>query len=332
MLLGIACLIAIPIEVAAQGLPPGSYQQSCQVTGIYGTILEANCKTKSIDKSIWTPAKDGVYRKTSIDFEFCIDDIRNDNGRLTCAKDLEAEQKKKADKAAAEAKKQANAALEALVSSSNSAFAAAAPLVLGRPPFTGEVAYWIPIMKSYGMSQQLQEGLKFSDAVAFLKKFMAEPIGSARGVEAIEYAFQEVYGRYATPLEQAYWESQIKAQTAWYAPIVSAERAKLNKDSALRKAVINHAYQLAFGRDANSIDLQYWMPRSEHFRHLLAAQRVWLYSANGAGDLVETTTRALQKVNGKAPTDAQVKAAMKYFSIKNVIYRSMVKYLEKNKI
>jgi hypothetical protein len=331
MMIGMLCLVAIPAKVAAQGVPSGSYQQTCQVLGVDGTVLQAKCKTRPIDTSIWTPAKDGIYRKTSLDFEFCIDDIRNDDGRLTCAKDLEAEKKKQAEKAAEEANKQANAALSALVSSSQSAFAAAAPLVLGRPTSPGEVASWIPYIKSYGMSQQLQEGFKFSDAVAFLKKFISQPAGIVRGAQAIEYAFQEVYGRYATPLEQAYWESQIKAQKAWYAPIVSAELSKLNQDSAMRKAVINHAYQLAFGRDANSVDLQYWQPRSEHFRQLLAAQRTWLYSANGAKDLVETTTRALQKVNGKAPTDDQVKAAMKYFSIKNATYRSMVKHLEKNK-
>jgi hypothetical protein len=331
MLIGFVCLVAIPAKVAAQGLPPGSYQQTCQVFGINGTVMSARCKTKGGD-SWFTPGKDEGYRNTKIDFEFCIGDISNNDGRLTCPMDLEAMKKKQAEIAAEKAKQQANAAFEALVSSSTSAFAAAAPLVLGRAPFKGEVAYWIPYIQSYGMSQQLQEGFKFSDAVAFLKKFISQPVGISQGVEAIEYAFQEVYGRYATPLEQAYWESQIKAQKAWYAPIVGSESEKLNKDSAVRKAVINHAYRVAFGRDANAVDLQYWQPRSEHFRHLLTAQRVWLYSANGAKDLVETTTRALQAANGKAPTDSQVKDAMKVFSIKNLYYTQMVKYLKKFKV
>jgi hypothetical protein len=329
MMIAVACLVAIPAEVAAQGLPPGSYQQTCQVEGIAGTILRAKCKTKGGD-SWWTKADEG-HRRTQLDFEFCIGDISNDNGRLTCPLDLEAAKKKEAEKAAAQAKNQATADLNALVASSNPAFAAAIPLVLGRAPYEGEVASLILVMKSYGLSQQLQEGLRFSDAVAFLKKLISQPAGSSRGIQAVEYAFQEVYGRFSTPLELAYWESQIKAQKAWYAPIVSAESEKLNKDSALRKAVINHAYQIAFGRDANAGDLQYWMPRSEHFRHLLTAQRVWLYSANGAKDLVETTTRALQAVNGKAPTDQQVKSAIKVFTSKNRYYTQMVKYLKENK-
>jgi hypothetical protein len=54
-------------------LPRGSYKQTCRNVRIDGNYLKAECRKYN-----------GSWRYTDIKYDYCDDDIINDNGRLTC--------------------------------------------------------------------------------------------------------------------------------------------------------------------------------------------------------------------------------------------------------
>jgi N1221-like protein len=178
---------------------------------------------------------------------------------------------------------------------------------------------------NYGMSQQVKEGVRFSDGVTFLKKYIAQPEGSLARAHLITRAFYEVYGRPSSPTEQAYWDTQVKAQQTWYVPLVSKIREELNSKPPERRTVIQVVYYFVFGRLATDGELNYWTPRKEDYKQMLEANRAWLYSQNGVKDLVETVTRAMEQKNKKKPTDSEVKYAMAKFTAKKMIYQQMIK-------
>jgi hypothetical protein len=307
-------------EASAQAIPAGSYQKSCTVLGVDGYLLKAICNTGGLinDK-----------KATILNFEFCIGDISNYDGMLFCPKDLQAEEKAREEekkKAAQNAPKFTPQERE-LIISSTPAFVSAAVVVLGRYPYgEEEIGDWNKLMtNNYGMSQQVKEGLRFSDGVTFLKKYIAKPEGSLARAHLISRAFYEVYGRPSSPTEQAYWDTQVKAQQSWYVPLVSKIREELNSKPPERRTVIHTVYYYAMGRYATDGDMNYWASRKEDYKQMLEANRAWLYSPNGAKDLVETVTRALQVKNGKKPIDSEVKNAMAKFTEKKMIYQQMIK-------
>ena len=166
-------------------------------------------------------------------------------------------------------------------------------------------------------------GLKFTEAVVWLKEHIAGNDGAADRAAAIDNAFREVYGRESTPTEQAFWETQVRAQKAWYATIVGGEIGKLNANAAVRTETIKRSFQAAFGRQPADKEMQYWLPRSEHFRLMLDAQRAYLYSPNGADELVATVKRRLLIKNGALPSNAQIKQALIFYTPLKAIYREM---------
>ena len=72
-----ALLLAVTawsVPAQAQGLPQGSYLQSCQQIGIQGDTLFAVCRTM-----------DGRELRTSLpQVSRCVGDIGNNNGNLQC--------------------------------------------------------------------------------------------------------------------------------------------------------------------------------------------------------------------------------------------------------
>ena len=63
-------------SAAAQGVPPGSYQSSCEDVSVSGDTLRARCETA-----------DGDWSNSRLDdLSACDGDISNDDGRLTCAR------------------------------------------------------------------------------------------------------------------------------------------------------------------------------------------------------------------------------------------------------
>lgn len=58
------------------GVPNGGYAQTCQEIRTDGATLEAKCETR-----------DGNWNRTSLqNFNQCVGEIENDNGRLVCSK------------------------------------------------------------------------------------------------------------------------------------------------------------------------------------------------------------------------------------------------------
>jgi len=66
--------IAWTAPAQAQGMPQGSYLQSCRDIGIQGDTLVAVCRT--VDGRAQRTALDAVSR--------CVGDIGNNNGNLQC--------------------------------------------------------------------------------------------------------------------------------------------------------------------------------------------------------------------------------------------------------
>ncbi|MBD1210405.1 MAG: hypothetical protein H9535_18405 [Ignavibacteria bacterium] len=203
-------------------------------------------------------------------------------------------------------------------------------MILGFVSSGGSFPGWISILKTEPeYKPKYEDGLKFTDAVSWLKQRISKDAKDR--LLAIDNAFREVYGIESTPEQQATWDVEVKAQKAWYAIIVSSEIAKLSKDNTLRTATINRVYNDAFGRNASSDEIKYWLPRSEHYRTQLQANRTWLYSSSGAKDFAETVARALKNVNGSEPSPADVKNAMVSYTSNKLIYKEMVAKLQSAK-
>ena len=209
----------------------------------------------------------------------------------------------------------------------NAAFAAGSVLVLGREPKPSEPYPWITMMVTpeYRMSEQVSKGITFLDAQKFLKMLIAKPAGAAVRAEAIDNAYLEVYGRPSTAMEQAGWDAQVKASKAWFASIVVKESAKLNASPTERKAMIDRAYQRAEGRAPYAGDAQFWGPKNQHFREIIEAERTWLYTDKGAGELAAVAGRAWLALYGTPPTDANTKAMLIKATPTRMVYADMLK-------
>lgn len=181
-------------------------------------------------------------------------------------------------------------------------------------------------------AEKFNEGLKFGDAVSWLKARIA-----TNGVDrlfAIDNAFQEVYGRNSTPLEQATWDPQVKAQKAWYAPIVLAETAKLNDNPETRRTMIFLAYEWAFGRKPTEAEIQKWKAGKEHFRLLLDEHRRWLYTSDGAQERVDMLTNiysAKYAYNKSKSKENWLKTALATIADEKMLYFEIVKNLQNKK-
>lgn len=286
-------------------------------------------------------AKDGKTKlNRNFKYIYCVGDISSPDGYLLCAKDqakidadlanaaaaaaaakAEAEKKKAQDDAVAAAEAKFNEQQAA-----KPAFASAANVFLGRDPLAQEVPLWLTLMKSdeYGMAVQAADGVSYVEAAAFLKAYLTKPGGAKLRAEAIDNAFLEIYGRPSTSLEQAKWDLQIKAGKAWYVPIVGQEQAAMMASANAHKAAINAAYFASFGRDGSAAEIAYFLPRSEHFRQIVALNRNWLYSPSGAAELIFAIARA-QIAKGQTPDDATIKADLPGYTAKRAIYAEMLK-------
>jgi hypothetical protein len=194
----------------------------------------------------------------------------------------------------------------------NAAFTSASMIVLGRMPQKNDIEIYLMLMVSpeYGMSDKVTDEVKFIDAVNFLKVAIAKPQGAALRAEAIDNTFREVYGRPSSPVEQATWDSQVKGGKAWFAPMVTKERAKLNANPAERQETILRVYQFAEGRMPTQGDRDFWGKKTEDYADMVAAERKWLYTPAGANELVEVAKRAWKAAHGTLPLNFQLKAAL----------------------
>jgi hypothetical protein len=288
----------------AQGVPGGSYQQSCKNHDMaFGHLLYSACRNTA-----------GNFVGSRLRFTFlCSGDISNQDGKLVCAKSAQSPQFKAAV----------------------TAFTSASVTVLGRlPKSTGieeseesasELLGWIAHMHSLNMQQQYQDGTKFSDAVEVIKDRLKLSLPLQQ--EVIKRAYLEVYGAEPGQAQLAQWGPQLTAKTLWYVPLVAKLNEELNTNKGLydRRTIIRTVYYLAMGRDPNDGDFNFWQPRKDNYTQMLLANRNWLYSDAGKGDLQETVRRAFKQKMKKDPSSQEVTDTANLFTPKRLIYIEMIK-------
>jgi hypothetical protein len=135
------------------------------------------------------------------------------------------------------------------------------------------------------------DGVSYTEAVSYYKARLANKSSGWLRATTIGQAFRWAYGRESTDTEQAFWDGQLKAGSAWYATIADSLRSQLAKSPADHKKMISGAYFTSFGRTATDAEVSYWLPRAEVYGQIKEANRGWLYSPNGAGELVATVYR-----------------------------------------
>lgn len=207
----------------------------------------------------------------------------------------------------------------------HAAFTSASMIVLGRAPQANDIEIYLTLMVSpeYGMSDKVTDEVKFIDAVNFLKVAIAKPQGAALRAEAIDNSFREVYGRPSSPLEQATWDPEVKAGKAWFAPMVTKERARLNATPAERQDTIRRVYQFAEGRLPSQGDRDFWGKKTEGYAEMVAAERKWLHTPGGASELVEVAKRAWKTAYGTVPSDEALKAVLVKAAAGKLVYAEL---------
>jgi hypothetical protein len=177
---------------------------------------------------------------------------------------------------------------------------------------------------------KFKERINLKDAVEFWKSWLASPFtGDGNRDKVINLAFLEVYGKLPLKIERDVWMKRINAREAWYAAIVSKEISNLNSAEVRRRDLIKRAYSNAFGRPPTDGDFQFWVPRAEHYRPLLSAQRTWMYSDNGLKDLRGAVRVALYPKFKREPTEAEIDEGIKKVKPNRLIYLEMVPVLQK---
>lgn len=276
---------------AQQPNPPGSYLKSCNPVKAEGGKLTAVCASGNPYTILGGEAFVGA--STIESFFECEGDISNNKGTLVCNRNPNSFKLKNAKAAIKYGMTQ----------------------VLGIPPAGDtETYYWLGRMFSEGGLQPKyfqHQGLHSKDAEDFFQKHLAAPKSGNVRKAVINQAFNDVYGWPAKPSDLAFWDTAFQKGGNGYYMVLLVERPKLGTDKVIRRLVINNAYLKAFGRAASKGNFDYWMPRSETYKELVAAQRTWLYSANGQTDLNEMVSRAVQSKNGTTNVTLILQATQK---------------------
>jgi hypothetical protein len=171
------------------------------------------------------------------------------------------------------------------------------------------------------------EAVNFGQAVTALKARLLAPSRAVDRAAAIDAGYHNAFGRVASAEEQAYWEAKMMAEKLWYAPVAAAQLAWLNRPdnrATERAATVARVYRASMGREPTPQESGYWLARSEHYMGMLGAARTWLYSPEGATDLVATVRRAAAVRLGRAATDGEVKVLMGAATASRAVYEDML--------
>ncbi len=170
---------------------------------------------------------------------------------------------------------------------------------------------------------QYGAGLKFSQAVTLLKGLLRHDTNEQARV--IERAYVEVLGRGATPSDTSQWQARMRDEGKWWYATLHAELIRqMNKENrAEREGVIRRAYLRSIGRDAKPEERGYWLTRTEHYRLIREANRAWLYSAAGAGELPDVIKRLFKSQNDRWPTEAELTEWMGKFGGQKLTFEEM---------
>jgi hypothetical protein len=299
--IAICVLTGINDAAAQQPNPPGSYQQTCTSIKAEGAKLTAGCASKGSTLDAIAGEKFTAPSSLGNFFE-CLGDISNNDGNLTCNRNPNSSKMQKTRKAIDEA----------------------AMSVLGITPTEQQRYTYISRMFSAGHQATFykQGGFLTKNVADFLRADLAKFEDMRANV--VKRAFMDVYNVAPSNTDTGKWGTAIQNNKFGYAEIVAAEQQKMNSDKVIRRLMINNAYMAAFGRPATAGDFSYWLPRTDIFKDVLAAQRSWLYNPSGAKDLTETVIRAYERKNGKPPKDfGQLGAAIQKAQQSKLIFSEM---------
>lgn len=282
-------------NAAAQFVPSGSYQKTCNTPTLDGATLTAYCAEKPKGGTCFgCGAEFTASVKTSLEYVYdCDGDIWNDNGKLVCNRNRNNQLNKQAQ----------------------TYFTLASMKVLGRMPqgetTGGEMYGWIfRMFKDYGMAKNFFAGTTQADAEKVIKSFLMQPKAANVRKDIVEKAFFLSTGGNSSPTQFAFWDAKIKNGEATYASIHETLKQEMNKNQAARRLMIQTAYVTAMGRMPTDQDMNYWMGRDDSFGSLIEASRNWLYSPNGAADLVSTVTGVLEFNLKRKPNSEEIKNAV----------------------
>ena len=298
---GFVCSYAAARNVFAQFIPTGSYQKTCSKIELKDATLAATCREKPSDD------KFTGFVPTSLDLIYdCEGDIWNADGKLNC-------------------KRNRNSALNR---QAQTAFTLAATQVLGRTPqgemTGGEIYGWIyKMFADFKMAKNFFDGTKQTDAEKVLKLFLSQPKSANLRKAVIDKAFYKATGGNADPTQFAFCDAKIKNGEAWYASVHETLTQEMNKNRRQRWRMIQTAYVTAQGRMPDDGDLKYWMAREDSFGALVEHSRNWLYSPEGAADLVAVVRSVLEVNLKRKPNDEEVKTAVSEYSKKRLIFMEM---------
>jgi len=288
-------LICLNAPAAAQNfVPPGSYRSSCDLIKTVGadlTDLEAYC----------SGGKEFPPVANLRDYFECEGDIANNHSQLECNRNPNSP----------------------LMLKTRATFDAQYKAVTGSKVHNyEEYTYFLRLMFETGMARQLYKGgsgLLDVNLKDFLQNWLSKPENISRKAEVVERAFKDVYNYGANPKDLAFYNTQDFG----YTDIVKAETAKLNSNPSVRHVMINAAYKKTLGRMPTAGDRAYWEPKTEYFTQIVDANRAYLYSPNGSGELAETVKRALSNNMSGEPTSAQIKSAILKYTPSKAIFDEM---------
>lgn len=188
------------------------------------------------------------------------------------------------------------------------------------------IVTWLDeIRQNQNWNRKFNAGFTAADGMNFLKERFYT-VGDGWLEVFVGTITDQIYGRIPTKTEKDLYIPRLKEQKETYASIFLAEKNKLSKNAAERKAMINRVYQKTMGKDATAAELQYWQPRSEIYREMIDTTRTYLYSPSGANDLKETVTRAYQTKYKNSPiVDSRIAKLTADYSKSKMIYVEMIK-------
>ncbi|MEO6216813.1 MAG: hypothetical protein ABIO86_12340 [Sphingomonas sp.] len=113
---------------------------------------------------------------------------------------------------------------------SKQALQSAIIVVLGKEitlPAAG--SYYRAMVKNPQFGAMAADGVSYTEAVSYYKSRLTDKSSGEVRAETIAQAFKWAYGRDSTPTEQAFWDGQLKAGSAWYATMADSLRGQIAK-------------------------------------------------------------------------------------------------------
>lgn len=305
----LVCFVAE--KTSAQSIPSGTYQNTCDTIATKGAVLTAYCKTKTpgqstLSKVLGAGAQFKSANLTSLDAYYeCEGDISNNDGNLQCSRNPDSVLMKKA----------------------KAAIRRTARYVIGGvEPSDSTLSSYVRLMFSHNLQAKFFAS-KYKAAggdpelIAMFNKEIST--NTELKSKVIQNGYEEAYGRGPGPEQIA---SYLNDSSVIHKGIVVNAERKLMKDdysNLVRGIAIFNAYKDTMGRPPTAGDRQYWNPRIATYKEIAEASRAYLYSPNGAKDLLETIKRALEDKNGKEPDSEQVNKPLILYSQKKAIYDEM---------